>query len=36
MLNQKNPNPKPQTLQLKDTQPYKHNPKMQKLNPKKN
>ena len=26
---------KPQTLHLKDTKPYKHNPKMQKLNPKK-
>ena len=32
---QKNANPKPQTLQVKDTKPYIHNPKMQKLNPKK-
>ena len=32
---QKNANPKPQTLQVKDTKPYIHNPKMQKLSPKK-
>ena len=31
---QKNANPKPQTLQVKDTKPYIHSPKMQKLNPK--
>ena len=29
------PTPKPQTLQVKDTKPYIHNPKMQKLSPKK-
>ena len=32
---QKNAKPKPQTLQVKDTKLYIHNPKMQKLNPKK-
>ena len=31
----KDPNPKPQTLHLKGTKPYIHNPKMHKLNPKK-
>ena len=31
----KNANPKSQTLQVKDTKPYIHNPKMQKLSPKK-
>ena len=32
---QKNPNPKPQTLQANNTKPSKHKPKMQKPNPKK-
>jgi len=31
----KDPNPKPQTLHLKGTKPYIHNPKMHKLKPKK-
>ena len=34
MFNPKNANPKPLTLHPQDTKPYKHNPKMQKLNPK--
>ena len=29
----KNANPKPQTLQVKDTKPRIHNPKMKQLNP---
>ena len=30
---EKNASPKPQTLQIKDTKPYTHNPKLQKLKP---